>query len=325
MFARLRLGASRAALLAVCAISVCILDDERSAWAADQVRVGTPEGTAFMFAVIDVGIGAGIFAKHELSVEKINFAGGGKLQEGVTSGAVDMTVSGNTDLAFVAKGVPAKGVAVTTAAPVEMSIIVRTDGEITTVADLKGKTIGVTSPTSLTSWLALSLARREGWGPEGVKRAYVGGMSSEVAGLLVKNVDAIVGPVEGAYILEAKGQAKPLITFGDMKNFITHIIFASDAMIKDHPDQVRRFLAAWFDTVRYMTANKEETIRLREPATKLPPDIASKVYDLETPALSLTGRFDPKAVDVVMQSFVDLGVLNSIPKDQVLYTEAFLP
>jgi NitT/TauT family transport system substrate-binding protein len=325
MFARLRHGASQAALLAGCAISVCVLDDGRSAWAADQVRVGTPEGTAFMFAVIDVGIGTGIFAKHDLSVEKINFAGGGKLQEGVTSGAVDMTVSGNTDLAFVAKGVPAKGVAVTTAAPVEMSIIVRTDGEITTVADLKGKTIGVTSPTSLTSWLALSLARREGWGPEGVRRAYIGGMSSEVAGLLVKNVDAIVGPVEGAYILEAKGQAKPLITFGDMKNFITHIIFASDAMIKDHPDQVRRFLAAWFDTVRYMIANKEETIRLTEPATKLPPDIASKVYDLETPALSLTGRFDPEAVDVVMQSFVDLGVLESIPKDKVLYTEAFLP
>src|SRR5580704_2277468 len=325
MFARLRHGASQAALLAGCAISVCVLDDGRSAWAADQVRVGTPEGTAFMFAVIDVGIGAGIFAQHDLSVEKINFAGGGKLQEGVTSGAVDMTVSGNTDLAFVAKGVPAKGVAVTTAAPVEMSIIVRTDGEITTVADLKGKTIGVTSPTSLTSWLALSLARREGWGPEGVRRAYIGGMSSEVAGLLVKNVDAIVGPVEGAYILEAKGQAKPLITFGDMKNFITHIIYASDAMIKDHPDQVRRFLAAWFDTVRYMIANKEETIRLTEPATKLPPDIASKVYDLETPALSLTGRFDPEAVDVVMQSFVDLGVLESIPKDKVLYTEAFLP
>jgi hypothetical protein len=74
-----------------------------------------------------------------------------------------------------------------------------------------------------------------------------------------------------------------------------------------------------------MLANKDETIRLTEPATKLPPDIASRVYDLETPALSLTGRFDPKAVDVVMQSFVELGVLDSIPKDKVLYTEAFLP
>ena len=46
-----------------------------------------------------------------------------------------------------------------------------------------------------------------------MKRAYIGSMTSEVAGLLTKNVDAIVGPVEGGYILEAKGQAKPLLTF----------------------------------------------------------------------------------------------------------------
>jgi len=289
------------------------------------VRVGTPEGTAFMFAVLDVGIGAGIFAKHGLDVEKINFAGGGKLQEGVTSGAVDLTVSGNTDLAFVAKGVPEKGVAVTAGPPVEMSVIIRMDGDIKTVADLKGKTIGVTSPTSLTSYLALALSRREGWGNDGVKRAFVGGMSSQVAGLLVKNVDAIVGPVEGALILEAKGQAKPLLTFGDMNVFITHIVYASDALIKDHPDHVRRFLSGWFDTVKYMETNKAEAIRLTEPATRLPPEIASKVYDLEMPAMSRTGRFDPKAVDAIMQSFLDLGVLDSIPKDKVLYTEAFLP
>jgi ABC-type nitrate/sulfonate/bicarbonate transport system substrate-binding protein len=306
-------------------MGLCVFPGGGSASAADLVRVGTPEGTAFMFAVLDVGTGAGIFAKHDLTVEKINFAGGGKLQEGVTSGAVDLTVSGNTDLAFVAKGVPAKGVAVTTAAPVEMSVIIRSDGDITQISDLKGKTIGVTSPTSLTSWLALALARREGWGPEGLTRAYIGSMNSEVAGLLVKNVDAIVGPVEGAYLLEAKGQAKPLTTFGDMKVFITHVIYASDALIKDHPDQVRRFLAAWFETVRYMRAHKDETIRLTEPVTRLPPDIASKVYDLETPALSLTGHFDPEAVAVVMQSFVDLGVLDSMPGDKILYTEAFLP
>lgn len=177
----------------------------------------------------------------------------------------------------------------------------------------------------MTSWLALALARREGWGPDGVKRAYIGSMTSEVAGLLVKNVDAIVGPVEGGYILEAKGQAKPLVTFGDMNLFITHIIYARDDFMRDHPDTVRRFLAAWFDTVNYMKANKDETIRLTEPATKLPPDIASRVYDLETPALTTSGRFDPKAVEIVVQSFVDLGVLDSIPAGKALYTEAFLP
>src|ERR1700761_7863617 len=64
--------------------------------AADELKVGTPEGTAFMFAVLDVGNGAGIFAKHDLTVEKLNFAGGGKLGEAISAGAVDLTISGNT-------------------------------------------------------------------------------------------------------------------------------------------------------------------------------------------------------------------------------------
>jgi NitT/TauT family transport system substrate-binding protein len=297
-----------------------------SAHAADALKVGTPEGTAFMFAVLDVGNGTGIFAKHDLTVEKLNFAGGGKIGEAISAGAVDLTVSGNTDMAFAAKGAPEKAVAMTTAAPVEMSIIVRMDGEIAKPEDLKGKTIGVTSPTSLTSWLALAFARNHGWGPDGVKRAYIGSMTSEVAGLLTKNVDGIVGPVEGGYILEAKGQAKPLLTFGDMTVFMTHLIYAHDDLIKNRPDALRRFLAAWFETIQYMRGHKDETIRLTEPATKLPPDIAAKVYDLEMPAMSATGRFDDKALAATMQSFLDVGVLDKLPDNpKALYTEEFLP
>jgi NitT/TauT family transport system substrate-binding protein len=147
-----------------------------TAQAADRIRVGTPEGTAYVFAPIDVGNGAGIFEKHGLTVEKLNFAGGGKIGEAMSANAVDVTVSGNTDLAFIAKGEPAKAVAVAFGAPVDMAIIVRSDGSITKPADLKGKTIGVTSPTSLTSYLALAFARDQGWGADGIKRAYVGSM-----------------------------------------------------------------------------------------------------------------------------------------------------
>lgn len=307
-------------------LALVFCGDSGTARAADTIRIGTPEGTAFMFAILDVGIGTGIFGKHDLIVEKLNFGGGGKLTEAMIGGAIDMAVSGNADLAFIVKGAPEKAVAVTAAAPVEMAIIVRSDGTITKPADLKGKSIGVTSPTSLTAWLALAFARREGWGPEGVTRVSIGSMSSEVAGLMVKNVDAIIGPVEGAYLLEAKGKALPLLTFGDLDAFITHALYARDDLIKDHPDRLRRFIAAWFETVAYVRTHKEETIRLSAPATNLPPDIAAKVYDLETPALSTNGRFDPQALEVIMQSFLDLGVLQNLPattKD--LYTEAFLP
>jgi NitT/TauT family transport system substrate-binding protein len=312
-----RIWVATAAILA-CLWTAC-------AAAADLVRVGTPEATAFAFSVLDVGVGAGIFKQHGLALEKINFAGGGKLEQGMTSGAIDMSVAGNAELAFVAKGVPQIGVAVTEGAPVDMAVIVRTDKDITAVADLKGKIIGVTSPTSLTSYLALALAQRQGWGNDGVTRAYVGAMNSLVAGLLVKNVDAIIGPIEGGLILAARGKARPLVTFGDMNVFITHVMCASTAMATDHPDRVKRFVAAWFDTVTWMAAHKDATLSLAAAATNLPRDIAGKVYDIEMPAMSRDGRFDPKAVAVTLQTFIKLGLLDTVPKDKPLFTERFLP
>jgi ABC-type nitrate/sulfonate/bicarbonate transport system substrate-binding protein len=315
---------SRAALVVLLVVAACH-GIPKAARAADHLRVGTPEESAYMFAILDVGVAAKIFEKHDLTIERIDFAGGGKLQEGMTAGAVDISLTGNGEMAFVAKGAAEKAVAVTAGPPVDMVIVVRNDGDITKAADLKDKTIGVTSPTSLTAWLAMAFAQHQGWGPDGVKRASIGGMSSQVAGLLTKNVDAIIGPTEGAYILEAKGEAKPLITFGDINLYITHALYARNALMTDHPDALRRFLAAWFETVQFVRANKAQTIAMIEPATKLPPDIASKIYDLETPALSTTGRFDPKAVEVMVQSFVDLGVLDQRPKAADIYTEAFLP
>ena len=63
-----------------------------------------------------------------------------------------------------------------------------------------------------------------------------------------------------------------LVTYGSiLPDFITHGMFASDAMIAQHPDTVRRFVHAWFDTIKYMRANKAETIKLTQPVTNLPP------------------------------------------------------
>jgi NitT/TauT family transport system substrate-binding protein len=296
------------------------------AQAADTVRVGTPEATAFVFAVLDVGSAAGIFKKHDIEIQRLNFGGGGKMQQAMVAGAIDVAVGGGTDLAFVARGAPERAVASMAGAPLDMAVIVRMDGSADRIEQLKGKSIGVTTAGSLTSWLAMEMARREGWGPEGVVRAAVGDMSGEVAALLAKNVDAIVGPLEGGYVLEAAGRAKVLISFGDViKDFVAHVILASDDMRLQHPETLRRFLKGWFETIVFMRQNRAEAIRLSQAVMNVPPEIAARVYDAEMPALSETGRFDPAAVEVVKRSFIELKLLTSVPDNAALIDESFLP
>ncbi len=38
---------------------------------------------------------------------------------------------------------------------------------------------------------------------------------------------------------------------------MTHLIYAHNNLIKNQPDALRRFLAAWFDTVAYMRDTRQ--------------------------------------------------------------------
>ncbi|HXQ53157.1 MAG TPA: ABC transporter substrate-binding protein [Stellaceae bacterium] len=297
-----------------------------AARADDHLRVGTPEPTAFVFSSVDVGIDSGIFKKHGLEVERIDFAGGAKLAQAMTAGAVDISVATGSDMLFVIRGAPERGVAAYGNDLNSLSLVARTDDTVKTIDDLKGKTVGTTTTGSFTSWIARQIAINHGWGPDGIKLAYLGQMSGIIAGLMAKNVDAIVGTTGSALTLEKEGRARIIVKAGDeIKNFISNVIYASEPMMTQHPDQVRRFLAAWFDTMRFMKANKAETIRITQKDTHLPDDIAAKIYDAETPSFFTEGHFDPKSFAAVKQSLIDVGLVESVPPDDALINEKFLP
>ena len=57
----------------------------------------------------------------------------------------------------------------------------------------------------------------------------------------------------------------------------------------------------------------------------VPKSVAARNYQELMPIFNPTGRFNPKALDVLSRSFVELGLLPDAPDMGRLYTEAFLP
>jgi hypothetical protein len=55
------------------------------------------------------------------------------------------------------------------------------------------------------------------------------------------------------------------------------------------------------------------------------PAIAGKVYDELMPAFNPDGRFNPKALEVLRKSYVEMGILPAEPDMSKLVTEKFLP
>jgi ABC-type nitrate/sulfonate/bicarbonate transport system substrate-binding protein len=229
-------------------------------------------------------------------------------------------------MGYRSKGVPAIAVASMYGPPTDMAIVIAENGPIKSVADLKGKKLGVTTSGSLTDWLVHELARRQGWGSEGIESVAMGSTAARVAALEAGQIAGSVQDIGVGYELQAQGKGKVLQTFGNfVQKFETHVIFATDTMVNNHPDIVQRFLKGWFMTVAYMRTHKAETVRSIAPVLGESEAIVGQLYDNDMPAMSSNGAWDPAAVEAVAKSLQALGIMDSVPDPKTIYTSRFVP
>lgn len=294
--------------------------------AAEKLRVGKPQAEVFSFVPLDIGIEVGIFAKHGLEVESLAFGGAAKLQQALAAGAVDVGLGSGPALSFTAKGAPQLGIAAMAGRPSIMSLIVAKDGPIKSVADLKGKTLSISAPGGVPEWLARELSRQQGWGPDGINLVGLGADSSQIAALRTGQVVGLPNDIFLATRLEEQGVARILVRFGDIVPvFIMHVIYATDNAMAQRPEDLRRFLAGWFETIAFMRKNKAASVKIASQVTNVSAEIIDRTYDQVMPMFSDDGRFDPQALAVLRRSFVELGLLPTEPDMTKLYTERFLP
>jgi len=296
-----------------------------AAFAVDKVRVGKSVSQPFAFAPVEIGTAEGIWARHGLDVETTIFAGDAKLQQGMVANAVDFGLGSGPAMGFLAKGVAARAVGALANEPLSMGLIVGAAPKIEKPQDLKGAKIGVTTAGSLSDWLVRELSRQLGFGSTGIEPVALGAMTAMVAALKRGQIDGVILSSSQGYQLEKAGEARLLLKFGTyIKDFHTHVIYATDDAIKNRPDQVRRFLAGWKDVVAFMAVNKAETVRVARGVTGLDEDIESREYDAVMPMMSRDLRFSRKALDVIGNSFPEMEILPAKPDMRTLYTDEFL-
>lgn len=293
---------------------------------AEVLRVGKAVPEAFSFVPLDVGMRYGMFKKYGIEIEPSAYGGGGKLQQALTSDSIDIGLGSSPEMAGIVKGVPIKAVAAMAGAPRLIALMVRPDGAIKSVDDLKGRRVGVTTANSLTAWLVAELSLRKGWGRDGIGVTPLGAVPGLLAALMMMQVDGFVADISSLLRAEEAGEGKILYRFGDLEqDFHIHVIFATNKVIAARPDAVRGFLAGWFETIGFMRANRNKTVETAMAVLDINRGIAERTYDELMPMFADDGHFNPKALAVLGRSYVDLKFLPSEPDMSKLYTEAFLP
>jgi ABC-type nitrate/sulfonate/bicarbonate transport system substrate-binding protein len=297
-----------------------------AAHAEDKLRVGKAIQNSFPFALLDVGIGSGAFKANGLEIAPVTFSGAARVQQALTSNDIDMALSTGQDMGFILKGLPAMTVAALSNAPFESVMVVGWDAPIKSVADLKGKKVAVSNIRGYPSWLVIELSKHEGWGRDGMTLVATGSQPASMAALKTRQVDAWAGDIGTEIEMEEAHEARSLVNFGDVvPPFMNTAIYATNVLIAQHPDLVRRFLKSWFENIAWARSHKAETVALLQPVLNLKPETIGRIYDQLMLKQSANGHFDPAAMKTMPRAIVELGILDSEPDVSKLYTEAFLP
>ncbi len=309
----------------VAIVAVAALARSGDAAAQTTLRLGKAQANQFAFLPADIGVETGIFKRHGIDLDISAFAGDAKMVQGVTAGSIDVALGGSPSFAAIVKGAPMKAVAVFSGAPNIIMLTVLKDSPLKNAGDLKGHTVSVSGAGSLTFWLTQQLSRKLGWGDDGIKITPLGASEAQIAALMTHQIDGTTTDSVTVEKFVESGNGRILVKFGDFfPDFVSSCIYASTDLIGNKPDVLRAFLAGWFETIVYMNDHRPAIIDITMKQIGLSSGVANAIYDDTMPTMSLDGHFNPKALDVLADSFVDTKLLPSKPDMTQLYTEAYL-
>jgi NitT/TauT family transport system substrate-binding protein len=320
----MRRSASRNLVASVCALLVA--GAASTAQAADKLHIGKAINVLWVYTILDIGVEQGIFAKYDLDPEISVLPGDAKFQQALISGSIDIGLASGTSMALAVKGSPAIAVAAYAGAPRNFSVNVAADSDIKTVKDLKGRLLATATAGSLPEWLIKRLSLKEGWGVNGIRTTATGGFEASLAATLTHQVDGFMGATEAGLRMEEEKRGRIITNMEQYApRFITQVVSTRKDFVNDHPELVERFLKGLFATVAYVKANKDKTTEIAMQVLHQSKGVMDRTYDYELSMLSTDGTFDPQAIEVLKDSYVEMGILESKPKDEQLFTTKFLP
>ncbi|MDB5761480.1 MAG: extracellular solute-binding protein family 3 [Herminiimonas sp.] len=188
----------------------------------------------------------GYFKDEGLQVEISDFAGGAKALQALVGGSADV-VSGAYEhtINMQAKGQPITAFVLQARAPqIVFGASTKTMPNYKSIADLKGKKIGVTAPGSSTNMMANFVLAKGGLKPTDVSFIGVGTAAGALSALRSGQIDAISNLDPVITMLQQKNEIKVIADTRTLKDTVAVFggpmpaatLYASDAFLKKNPN-----------------------------------------------------------------------------------------
>jgi NitT/TauT family transport system substrate-binding protein len=224
----------------------------------------------------------------------------GRLQAiALGAGDIDYAASVETILRAALQGMPFKIIVYINA---KMSVVLVTAPEIKSVAELRGKTVGVTSlGGGLEYALREILIQKGALNPDRDVRAASIGMPEQMAGLLSGSLQGamLVPPFDG--IMARKGYRR-LVSAVDLLEYPQGGIATTDKKIKEKPGQAKRVVRAMIQALSRIREEREKTVSYIATRWKIDRELAAESYDVMVRSFSSDGSASTKSIQNVIDS-----------------------
>jgi NitT/TauT family transport system substrate-binding protein len=151
---------------------------------------------------------------------------------------------------------------------------------ITQMSDLKGKTIAVTKPGTVTDVVARAVLPRYNLQPDkDVKISYVDTQPAQLAALQNGVIQAMLVPPPFDETAKKAGMRELLNVRPLNFPYPTDGVVSTHKFVREHPDLVNAYLKAFVQAVRFAPANPDETKKILSSQTKeTNPEVLDAAY-----------------------------------------------
>jgi NitT/TauT family transport system substrate-binding protein len=235
----------------------------------------TPPNIVHMSVLIAQDLG--LYKKHGISVKTIAQAGGVHVYRAMLAGNVDVgMVPGAVAIIGVSKGSPARVIYVNTP-KFEASMVARPN--VATMADLKGKRIGIQEPGGFADINSRAVLRVAKIDPKDVN--FVSIATEDVPALVADQVDTGILHVEQEML--AKSKVPGIHAIARMWQLQPKTLYltaaATDKTIKEKPAQLKAFIKANMEATRLMYSDKAKVMPILVKHTGYPQKIVEESFD----------------------------------------------
>jgi len=293
-----------APLAIVLSCGICTAHAQDKVWKHGILEAKSDAG---FIAMVDKG---GFAAKRGLKVEILQIKAGAMLMKALVSGEIDSVDMGAAE--SIVAGVRGTGVKIVGCTWPGVPQVVLAKAEINTLADLKGKTVAISSPGSLPDLLFRGMLDAANVPFADVKLATQGADLDRYKSLVAGITDAAV--VSNEFEAVMPPNVKVLAKGGSaVPKFIRLCVATSSKVLAERRDDLVKFIAAEMDAYKYAAAHRDETVKVAHELTNAKPD--DKRADFIVDQAIREKQIDPTLaipvdrIDWMQQLFVKAGVI----------------